>query len=173
VDALLTVGTGGVYCIMRDRRTTTVATFSDLEKAQAVSVRLNRAGIPAKVKDESKLQKFWFLSKPLAADKVLVDEKDFDRALVTLKAADAQDHILQGEVRCPQCGSAEVEYPQFTRKFMTTTMVEVLCLLHILDRAFYCQSCHHTWPASRVMRPTNDVLNWPAKDRGVVPQERG
>jgi len=32
--------------------------------------------MPAKVHDESKLQKFWFLSKPLAADKVVVDEKD-------------------------------------------------------------------------------------------------
>lgn len=151
----------------------TVATFSDLDKAEAVSARLNRAGIHASVKDETKLQRFWFLSKPLAADKVIVQEKEFERAMQELKTADAQEHLLHGEVRCPECGSAEIEYPQFTRKFMTTTAVEILCLLHVLDRTFYCQHCHHTWPPSRVLRAKTDVLDWPAKDRGVVPQERG
>jgi hypothetical protein len=156
---------------MRDKQT--VATFSDLDKAKAVSARLTGAGIPNEVKDESNLQRFWFLSKPLAGEKVIVEHEFFDRALVTLKEADAKDHILQGEVRCPQCGSAEIQYPQFTRKFIATTLAEILCLLHIIDREFYCADCHHTWPVSHVLRPKNDVLGWPAKDRGVVRHERG
>lgn len=151
---------------------TPVATFSDLDKAQEASSRLNRAGIPAEVKDESNLQKFWFLSKPLAADKVLVETEDKERAMGVLRAADSQDHILCGEVRCPKCGSADIEYPQFTRKFMMTTMAELLCLLHIIDRKFYCASCHHSWPVIVGVRPKNDVLNWPAKDRGVERNER-
>jgi hypothetical protein len=151
----------------------TVATFSDMEKAQEVRRRLQEAGIHAEVVDESNLQKFWFLSKPLAADKVVVAEKDFERARKVLQAADEQDHVLQGEVRCPQCGSADVEYPQFTRKFMTTTFVEVLCLLHVLDKSFYCTKCHHTWPVSEALRPKTDVLNWPLKKDGMVHSERG
>ena len=59
---------------------TTVATFSDIEKAEGVKKRLAEAGIPAEVLDESNLQKFWFFSKPLAADKVVVDQHDFDKA---------------------------------------------------------------------------------------------
>jgi hypothetical protein len=157
---------------MRQKQAT-VATFSDLEKAQAVQSRLTQAGIPAEVYDESKLQKFWFLSKPLAADKVVVHEKDFDKAREFLQAADARDHVLQGEIRCPQCGSANLEYPQFTRKFMTTTLVEVLCFLHILDKGFYCHGCHHTWPASHVLDAKTDVLNWPAKNRGLVANDKG
>ena len=160
----------GLYLGMRQG---TVATFSDIEKAQEVRRRLVEAGIQAEVIDESNLQKFWFLSKPLAADKVVVDAKDFEKARVVLQAADAQDHVLQGEIRCPQCGSANLEYPQFTRKFMTTTLVEVLCFLHIIDKGFYCQGCHHTWPASHVLRPKGDVLNWPAKGRGLVDHEKG
>jgi hypothetical protein len=157
---------------MRQKQTT-VATFNDLEKAQEVKNRLAAAGIPAEVYDESKLQKYWFFSKPLAADKVVVDEKDFDKARLFLQAADAQDHILNGEVRCPQCGSANIEYPQFTRKFMTTTLVEVFCLLHIIDKQFYCHGCHHTWPISHVLEQKTDVLNWPAKNPGVVANEKG
>jgi hypothetical protein len=156
---------------MKEKQTT-VATFSDLEKAQEVKIRLIEAGIPAEVYDESKLQKFWFLSKPLGADKVFVDEKDFDKARLFLQAADAQDHILQGEIRCPQCGSANIEYPQFTRKFMTTTLVQVFCLLHIIDKEFYCHGCHHTWPASHVLDAKTDVLNWPSRDRGPVANEK-
>jgi hypothetical protein len=155
-------------------RQTTVATFSDLEKAQEVKNRLAEAGIPAEVNDESNLQKFWFLSKPLAADKVVVDEKDFEKARLALKAADAQDHILDGEIRCPQCKSADIEYPQFTRKFMTTTLVEVFCFLHVIDKTFFCQKCQHTWPVSDALRAKTDVLNWPAKmDEGLVKNEKG
>ncbi len=155
------------------KKQTTVATFSDLEKAQEVRKRLAEAGISAQAHDESRLQMFWFLSKPLAAHKVVVDEKDSDKALLALQIADAQDHILQGEVRCPQCGSANVEYPQFTRKFMMTTLVEVLCFLHIIDKAFYCQGCHHTWPVSHVLNAKTDVLNWPSRKRGLTAHERG
>jgi hypothetical protein len=150
------------------RSQTTVATFSELEKAQEVQRRLKEAGIPAEVYDESKLQKYWFLSKPLGADKVVVDAKDFDKARLLLQSADVLEHILDGEVRCPQCGSASIEYPQFTRKFMTTTLVQVLCFMHIIDKQFYCMCCHHSWPVSQVFDPETDVLNWPAKNRGVA-----
>lgn len=155
---------------MKEKQTV-VATFSDLEKAQKVRDHLAQAGIPTEVCDESKLQKYWFLSKALAADKVMVDEKDFDRARLILQAADAQDHVLQGELRCPQCGSADIEYPQFTRKFITTTLVEVFCFLHIIDKAFFCKQCQHTWPASVALRPKTDILNWPQKNDGVVKKE--
>ncbi|HZM01697.1 MAG TPA: hypothetical protein VFC44_01625 [Candidatus Saccharimonadales bacterium] len=151
---------------------TTVATFSDIEKAEGVKKRLAEAGIPAEVLDESNLQKFWFFSKPLAADKVVVDQHDFDKAREFLQAADAQDHILDGEIRCPQCGSARIDYPQFTRRFMTTTFVEVFCLLHVIDKQFYCKDCQHTWPVSVALRPATDSLNWPKKDADLVKKEK-
>jgi hypothetical protein len=154
-----------------NEKQTVVATFSDLEKAQEVKNRLTQAGIPTEVIDESKLQKYWFLSNPLAADKVVVDEKDFDKARLVLQAADAQDHVLQGELRCPQCGSANIEYPQFTRKFITTTLVEVFCFLHIIDKTFFCTECQHTWPASTALRQKTDVLNWPVKKDDLVKKE--
>jgi hypothetical protein len=150
-----------------------VATFSEAEKAQVVADRLQRAGINSTVGDESKLQKLFFVSKPLASQKVYVDDKDFEKARQFLRATDVTDHILKGEVRCLQCGSAQVDYPQFTRKFMTTTLVELFCFLRLVDKTFYCEDCHYTWPATVSLRAKVDVLNWPIRDGGVVRQEKG
>ena len=150
-----------------------MATFSDVQKAQVVESRLKQAGISATVDDESKLQRFFFLSNPLASQRVYVDDKDFEKARQFLREADARDHILNGEVRCLQCGSARVDYPQFTRKFMTTTLVELFCLLCLVDKTFYCEDCHYTWPVTVSLRTKVDLLNWPIPQGGVVRQEKG
>jgi len=141
----------------------TVATFSDLPKAEVAKKQLEQAGIPAQLTDESKLQRFWFLSRPLAGKKIKVAIEDFDRGRAVLEKADATDHILRGEIRCPQCGSPSVDYPQFTRKFIITTVAEILCLLHLIDREFYCEHCHYTWPAEIKLPQKTDLLNWPVK----------
>jgi hypothetical protein len=155
-------------------RTEVVATFNDLEKAHAAQADLERAGIEAKVADQSKLQRFIFLSKPLASAKVVVKETDFAKARQVLQSADEQDHVLLDEVRCLKCGSPHVEYPQFSRKSITTTVFAVTgSVLHLIDKEFYCRDCQHTWPAKDMLRRRTDILNWPAKDGGVVKQERG
>lgn len=151
---------------------TTVATFSDLDKAEGVKNKLESMGVHAEVVDESKYQRFLFLSKPLAGEKVYVKEEDFEKARQALHIADEQEHILQGEVRCPQCGSARIDYPQFTRKFITTTLVEIFCVLHLVDKQFFCEDCQHTWPVSDTLRPVNDVMGWPKKDDGMVKKEK-
>ena len=160
------------YNVMKAGKTI-VATFSDNEKAKAVKNRLEQAGISAVVHDESKLQRFVFLCKPLASQRVYVDDKELEEARHLLKEADARDHILNGEVRCLQCGSARVDYPQFTRKFMTTTLVQLFCVVGLMDKTFYCEDCHHTWPATVSLRPKVDRLNWPIHRGGVVRQEKG
>jgi hypothetical protein len=152
---------------------TVVATFGEPEKAQRVKNSLEQAGINAVVDDESKLQRYFFASKPLASQKVYVDDADVDRARQFLREAHAKDHILDGEVRCLECRSPRVEYPQFTRKFMTTTLIELGCLLRIIDKEFYCLDCHHTWPVTVGLRKKSDILNWPSHHGGLVRNEKG
>ena len=83
------------------------------------------------------------------------------------------DHILDGEVRCLECGSARVEFPQFTRKFITTTLIGLGCLLGVVEKRFYCTDCHFTWPAHVKLRKKSDILNWPQDDGGLVKSEKG
>jgi hypothetical protein len=150
-----------------------VATFNEADKAEVVKNRLQQAGINAAIVDESKLEKYFYMSKPLASQKVYVEDKDLRRAREFLEDADRQDHILNSEVRCVQCGSVRVEYPQFPRKFITTTFVELFCFLGIIDKTFFCKDCHHTWPVKVTLRPKIDRLNWPVPHEGMVRQEKG
>lgn len=148
-----------------------VATFNDKEKANAVKTRLEAAGIPAEVYDESNVQKFWFMSEHLAGEKVRVDEKDFERAREILACLDATEHVLEFAVKCPECNSSRIEYPQFTRKFVTPTLVEIFTVMAPgIKKRFYCEDCHFTWAHEPEALPAPwdgskdlDLLGWPRK----------
>jgi hypothetical protein len=150
-------------------RTAVVATFNEREDAEAVAKRLIQAGFQAEVADETKVQKFFFMSKPLANEKVEVPIEDYDRARNFLKQIDPEEHLLRHQICCPQCDSPDIEYPQFTRKFITPVLVEIACFLHILEKQFYCKNCHNTWSRKVGVPPPLDVLNW-RRDRLVGPQ---
>lgn len=150
----------------------TIASFDEQDKAQHLMDRLEEAGIDCEVFDESKLQKYWFLCKPHAAVKLRVDARDFDEARRLLSGLDAVEDALHDAVRCPQCGSSRLEYPQFTRKFVSTTLVEVFCFLHLVERQFYCEDCQFTWPDHPVKPPAPwdgsqdlDVLGFKKKSK--------
>jgi hypothetical protein len=142
-----------------------VASFNELDKAEVVKERLEKAGIHAEVYDESKLQKFWFMSEPLAGKKIRVDERDFDRAKEALDALDAEEDVLHYAVRCPECGSPRIEYPAATKKFIGPTLVEIFCTTtHVMEKQFYCENCHHTWSDKILLANETDILGWPMKD---------
>jgi hypothetical protein len=141
-----------------------VASFNELSEAEVVKNRLEQAGIHAEVYDESKLQRFWFLSEPFAGKHVRVDERDFDKAKEALDALDAKENVLHHAVRCPECGSPRVEYPAATRKFVGPTLVEIFATtVHVMDKEFYCENCHHTWSNKITLARKTDVLGWPVK----------
>jgi hypothetical protein len=148
---------------------TVVATFNDAEKSRLVKDRLEKEGIHAATFDESKLQRFWFLCRPLANHRVCVKEEEADKARQFLKTT---GDLLQGQICCLECGSPRVEYPQFTRKFITTTVADLACLLGLMDRRFYCLVCHHSWPVAQQLRHRTDALNWPdRRDPQLVKKE--
>src|SRR6187431_1331715 len=98
-------------------RTVTLATFNDLEHARPVIKGLQEAGVPANLRDETKWQRGHLVER-LASVKIEVDENEFETAKEKLKELDATEHWLDQAVYCPECGSADVDYPQVTRKFV-------------------------------------------------------
>lgn len=48
-------------------KTVPVATFNELEPARQLQAKLQQAGIAAIIHDGSKLERYWFMSAPLAA----------------------------------------------------------------------------------------------------------
>jgi hypothetical protein len=127
------------------KNTITLATFNEAIGAQPLVARLWEAGIRAEIHDESKLERLWFVRKPLAGVRIEVHPDDFEKAARLVREWDAADHALHDAVRCPECGSSRVEYPQFTRKFVTPNLVGLLSAMGLVEKEFYCQDCHHTW----------------------------
>ena len=150
-------------------RMLTLVTFHNKEKAEAIAQRLVSEGFNARRVDDSRIQRFWFMSKPMAAHKVKVEEKDFERSMAFLKELDLSEGILNDAVRCPQCGSSQIEYPQTTRKFFVPTIVEVFISTGLVPKEYYCESCQYTWPAKFEAPPADwggeevDALGWKRK----------
>jgi hypothetical protein len=132
----------------------TIATFNDRAAAERLKDRFLLQGIPARLSDERKLQSFWFLSRPHAAIGVRVATRDYAIADAFYHELDTSgDHVLCPAVRCPQCRSSRVEYPQMTRFFILPTLLGHLAFLFGWKRKYYCQGCHHTWLADQPSVP--------------------
>ncbi|HWN96278.1 MAG TPA: hypothetical protein VNT99_14680 [Methylomirabilota bacterium] len=144
-------------------RSVTLATFNDRDHADPVVNRLQQAGFHPQLRDETKWQKHRF-AEALASVKVCVDENEYDSAKQQLKEWDATEHWLDQAVCCPECGSAEVDYPQVTRKFILPSLHILFYRLGLEEKQFYCHTCQHTWPLRIKIEPERDALNWPIKN---------
>jgi len=122
----------------------TIATFNEPVKAKHLKTRLDQAGIKADVHNDGRLQKA-MVGESQASAKVLVDEQDFERANQLMLEWEATDPEIGSAIRCPQCKSPRIEYPQLTRKFMTPWLASILFAVKMFPKEFYCQDCHFTW----------------------------
>ncbi len=127
----------------------TVATFDSELPAKNLVRTLQQAGISAHVEDHRRVQRYWFLSRPYAGFQVTVPSEDFNKSNEVIKHSDMEDGILREAVRCPDCGSSRVEYPQTTRKFLLPTLLfHFLRMIGVAEHNYYCQQCHYTWTRS-------------------------
>jgi hypothetical protein len=142
-----------------------LATFHELEPAQILQQRFQQAGISAIIKDESRIQRIWFMSEPLAAIHVEVPTDQYLDALALMKLLDTDHGILRSAVRCPECHSSRIEFPQLTRKFATPGLIGLLMAARIVRREFYCLECHFTWPLVVQLARKLDKFGWPYDSR--------
>ena len=124
----------------------TIATFSEPAKAKRLKERFDQSGLKADIHNEGHLQQVAFMSKPQANVKLQVDDNDFERAQSLMVEWETSDPDVNAAIiRCPQCNSSRIEYPQMTRKAITPAMASVLFALKIFPKEFYCEDCHFTW----------------------------
>ncbi len=140
----------------------TIATFNEKEKADALRLRFDAAGIPAQLFDEGFTQRVWWLvPEPKAHMRVRVEKENAEAALALLRQWNEEERILKDAVCCPECGSSRVEYPQFSRRTLQTFFFGVLSLFRFIPRQFYCRVCHFTWGAEpEPPEPERTILNW-------------
>lgn len=148
-----------------------VATFNEIEPARELENRLNQAGVNATVHDESKLEHFWFMSEPFAAIHVEVDQPDYLRARQLIHDLHEHDQVLDQAVRCPECGSSRVEFPQITRKFLMPVVEACLMAMHLMPREFFCLDCQFCWPKTAPRKREFDLLGFPYDSKFWHPEK--
>src|SRR5438128_11764245 len=115
----------------------TIATLNEPAKAKRLKERLEQAGLKADIHNEGHLQAVAFMSKPQANVKVHVEDDDFERAQQLMTEWEASDpDIAAAIVRCRQCGSSRIQYPQLTRKAVPPAEPSVLFALRCLPDGF-------------------------------------
>ena len=136
-----------------------VALFNDRARAEPVQKRLTESGIQAEIHDELRLEKLWFVSKPSAGVRIEVPANQFERTEQLLFDWDMAEGALREAIRCPECKSLRVDYPQFTRKSMLTNLAMGLAAqAHLVEKEYYCKDCHYTWPKEGT-KPRRDRPN--------------
>jgi hypothetical protein len=152
-------------------KTIPIATFNELTPAEWLVAQFRRGGVNAVIHDESKLERFWFMSEPLAAIHVNISKRDYLRARMMMGEWDKATGLLRAAVRCPDCNSSAVEFPQITRKFVTPALFQMLLMaLHVVSRQYYCQDCHFTWLKVPKVEPKLDILGWPLNSKFWHPE---
>jgi predicted Zn-ribbon and HTH transcriptional regulator len=124
----------------------TIATFNEPAKAKHLKERLRTSGIEADVHNEKHGQAMHLVKDAQANVKVLVHEQDFGKAQGLLVEWEGTDPDIASAMRCPQCQSPRIQYPQTAQKFpFIPGLYSVLLALGIFEKEFYCEDCHLTW----------------------------
>jgi|ERR1041385_581009 hypothetical protein len=124
-----------------------VALFTNRNVAEPIRARLTEAGIAAEIHDERGLERLWFVPKPKAAVRLDVPADQFERGEQLLVNWDSKEGALHDAIHCPECKSLLVQYPQLARKSVLTNLAMGLAAeLGLIEKQYYCQECHFTWP---------------------------
>ncbi len=139
----------------------TLATFNDAAPAEKLKDRLHDAGFHAELHDDSGAQAIFFLNKhPRANMLVRVRKEEYEKAKELVREWE-KDGVMLEAVRCPQCGSSRIEYPQFSRRTAGSMFFALLSAAHLIPREYYCEDCQFTWPDKVAPQVDRDTLNWP------------
>jgi hypothetical protein len=123
-----------------------VALFDDREAAGRIQRRLEQAGISAEIHGAPGLAILWFVSGKALGARLEVATPLEPLASRLLAKWDGAEHALQAVLRCPECGSFRVDYPQVTHKsLMTNLALGLIAALGLLEKDYYCEDCHCMW----------------------------
>jgi hypothetical protein len=123
-----------------------IALFNHRTEAQLLCERLIQAGIPAEIHVEPAAAWLWFVSETDAGVRLEVPTGKSGRATALLLEWSEKNELLRDAVRCPECHSLRVDYPQFTEKsFLPNLVMGLLARIGAVEKDYYCEYCHCMW----------------------------
>ena len=142
-------------------QTITVADFQRPGPRRSLQDRFIDAGLPPIFWTNPARRRYCPTTHPKAHMRVRVPKAENERAKKLMAEWDARDGVMREAVRCPQCGSSRIEYPQFSRRTGMAFFFGVLAAIHFIPRLYFCEDCKFEWPDKEPVKPDLDVLNWP------------
>ncbi|HEV2207938.1 MAG TPA: hypothetical protein VG167_04140 [Verrucomicrobiae bacterium] len=131
-----------------------LALFQERTKAEPICDRLTREGFNPELHDYAPQGALWFTSPRKAGVRLQVPAEQFERAEQFLLDWDAAEGALRDAIRCPQCRSLRVEYPQYAHNSLLTNLaMGASAEVGIIEKDYYCEDCHYTWPKPGPVRP--------------------
>jgi hypothetical protein len=127
-----------------------IALFNEREAAELIRQRLEQAGIPGEIHAAPGLAILWFVSGKAIGARLEVPARLERLACKLLVDWDSAENGLRAVLRCPECGSFRVDYPQVTRKSLITNLaLGLFAALGLLEKDYYCEDCHCMWAKQR------------------------
>jgi hypothetical protein len=124
-----------------------VALFGNRAQAEPVVQRLREQGFEASVNEGPTLTKLWFVSKQAAGARVEVPADQFEKAQQFLLDWDSAENALAEAIRCPECQSLRVDYPQYAKNSLLTNLaLGLFAEIGLIEKNYYCEDCHFNWP---------------------------
>lgn len=121
--------------------------FSNRSSAEPVHRRLAQEGFTPSINEGPRLTKLWFVSGHSADVRIEVPQDQYNRAEQFLIDLDQRESWLNAAIRCPECGSFRVDFPQYARHSLLTNLaMGILAKIGLVERDYYCEDCHFTWP---------------------------
>jgi hypothetical protein len=123
-----------------------VALFQNVRDAQAAREVLTNAGIRSEVHDEGSLSKLWGGKENVSFARLEAAGEQFEQAEQLFIDWAKSTGTACGAIRCPECGSFRIDYPQYAKKAVLPNMVVgTLATIAGVEKQFYCNDCHCTW----------------------------
>jgi hypothetical protein len=144
---------------------TSIAAFDRQAPAENLAKMLHERGIEAGLQNETADQTLrFFTGKHHAQFKVTVLDENVERALKEFAAMKplpperAFECPVTQVIRCPDCGSTQVEYPQYSRNTLIGALPSLASTVGLVEKDFFCRVCNFTWP------PPEDTPAPPAEE---------
>lgn len=123
-----------------------VAAYEKKEDAEKMHQFLVSKGLKAMLVDLTVQQAENAIPPDFARYQVQVPEADEKAADESALSSDEGILLLQSAIKCPECGSLRIVYPNIPRNFLVSAVMRVMVKMHVLDGQYLCMSCQHEWP---------------------------
>jgi hypothetical protein len=119
----------------------TLTTVSYIHEADLLCMKLEAGGVESFIPDMNTAQVNPFYSGAMGGIRVQIHEQDLDKAREILADEGAK---IEG-LYCPQCGSSNIEYQRFSKRFAVLSLLLLGIPLLSAQQGYVCRECRHEW----------------------------